>query len=173
MSELLAAVDRVLRSAVRPIVHTVVPRSLDVEGALRMVRALLAERARASWREMLAAGVEPWRALVAVTRAARDGATGRMSYPTGSAVCRRGDCGDRAARRDQSNRLARGRGAPPLAKLLEAALFASGAPVPLDELAALDPDATGEQLTAALTEIAEHYGDHGVELVEAGAGGRS
>jgi len=63
MSELLAAVDRVLRSAVRPIVHTVVPRSLDVEGALRMVRALLAERARASWREMLAVGAEPWRAL--------------------------------------------------------------------------------------------------------------
>ena len=63
MSELLAAVDRVLRSAVRPVVHTLVPRSLDVEGALRMVRALLAERARASWREMLSSGAEPWRAL--------------------------------------------------------------------------------------------------------------
>ena len=63
MSELLAAVDRVLRSAVRPIVHTVVPRSLDVEGALRMVRALLAERTRASWREMLSGGAEPWKAL--------------------------------------------------------------------------------------------------------------
>ena len=63
MSELLAAVDRVLRSAVRPIVHTVVPRALDVEGALRAVRALLAERSRASWRDLLAAGSEPWRAL--------------------------------------------------------------------------------------------------------------
>jgi segregation and condensation protein A len=63
MGELLAAVDRVLRSAVRPLVHTVVPRALDVEGALRMVRALLADRARASWREMLSTGSEPWRAL--------------------------------------------------------------------------------------------------------------
>jgi len=58
----------------------------------------------------------------------------------------------------------------PLAKLLEAALFASGTPVPLDELAALDPEATGEQVTGALAEIADHYADHGVELIEAGGG---
>jgi segregation and condensation protein B len=58
----------------------------------------------------------------------------------------------------------------PLAKLLEAALFASGTPVPLDDLAALDPEATPEQLTAALAEMAEHYADHGVELIEAGGG---
>jgi segregation and condensation protein A len=63
MGELLAAVDRVLRSAVRPVVHTVVPRALDVEGALRAVRALLAERSRASWRDLLSTGSEPWRAL--------------------------------------------------------------------------------------------------------------
>jgi segregation and condensation protein A len=63
MGELLAAVDRVLRSAVRPAVHTVVPRALDVEGALRAVRALLADRARASWRDLIAVGSEPWRAL--------------------------------------------------------------------------------------------------------------
>jgi segregation and condensation protein B len=58
----------------------------------------------------------------------------------------------------------------PLAKLLEAALFASGSPVPLDELAALDPEATLDQITGALAELAGHYGDHGVELVEAGGG---
>jgi segregation and condensation protein B len=58
----------------------------------------------------------------------------------------------------------------PLAKLLEAALFTSGTPVPLDELAALDPDATGDDIAAALQELAEHYADHGVELIEAGGG---
>ncbi len=58
----------------------------------------------------------------------------------------------------------------PLAKLLEAALFASGAPVPLTELCALDPDATSDEVTAALAELGEHYADHGVELVEVAGG---
>ncbi len=62
----------------------------------------------------------------------------------------------------------------PLAKLLEAALFASGRPVPLDELAALDPDASDGDLEAALRELREHYdeggGGHGVELVEIAGG---
>ena len=45
--------------------------------------------------------------------------------------------------------------------------------MPLDELAALDPDADGAALTAALHELKEHYdadGGHGVELVEIGGG---
>jgi segregation and condensation protein B len=62
----------------------------------------------------------------------------------------------------------------PLAKLLEAALFASARPVPLEELAALDPDASDAALTAALQELKEHYdtdgGGHGVELVEIAGG---
>jgi segregation and condensation protein B len=60
----------------------------------------------------------------------------------------------------------------PLAKLLEAALFASARPVTIDELAALDADATGDDVTAALDELREHYdGDgHGVELMEVGGG---
>jgi segregation and condensation protein B len=59
-----------------------------------------------------------------------------------------------------------------LAKLLEAALFASARPIPLDELVALDPDAPRGAVTAALDEIREHYGvdGHGVELVEVGGG---
>ena len=59
-----------------------------------------------------------------------------------------------------------------LAKLLEAALFASGRPIPVDELAALDPEASPAAVQAALDEIREHYDvdGHGVELVEIGEG---
>src|SRR5689334_10354034 len=60
----------------------------------------------------------------------------------------------------------------PLAKLLEAALFASARPIPTDELAALDKEASPAELQAALDELREHYDveGHGVELVEIGGG---
>ena len=60
----------------------------------------------------------------------------------------------------------------PLAKLLEAALFASARPVPAEELAVLDPESSPAALRAALDELREHYdvGGHGVELVELGEG---
>ena len=59
-----------------------------------------------------------------------------------------------------------------LAKLLEAALFASARPIATDELASLDPDASGAELQSALDEIREHYDveGHGVELVEIAGG---
>jgi segregation and condensation protein B len=59
-----------------------------------------------------------------------------------------------------------------LAKLLEAALFASPRPIPTDELAALDDDASRAAVVAALDELREHYNvdGHGVELVEQGGG---
>ncbi|MEK7401760.1 MAG: SMC-Scp complex subunit ScpB [Gemmatimonadota bacterium] len=60
----------------------------------------------------------------------------------------------------------------PLAKLLEAALFASARPVPLDELAALDAEVSPAALRAALDEIRVHYDSegHGVELTEIAGG---
>jgi segregation and condensation protein B len=60
----------------------------------------------------------------------------------------------------------------PLAKLLEAALYASSRPIPSDELATLDPDAPRAAVLAALDEIREHYDidGHGIELVEIGGG---
>jgi segregation and condensation protein B len=62
----------------------------------------------------------------------------------------------------------------PLAKLLEAALFASPRPIPVEELSALDPDASQAELRAAIDEVRLHYdtegGGHGVELVEIGGG---
>ena len=60
----------------------------------------------------------------------------------------------------------------PLAKLLEAALFASARPIATDELAALDGDASPAAISAALEEIREHYDvdGHGVELIEIAGG---
>jgi segregation and condensation protein B len=59
-----------------------------------------------------------------------------------------------------------------LAKLLEAALFASARPIPIEELRALDPDVSPAAVQAALVEVGEHYDreGHGVELVEIGGG---
>ncbi len=60
----------------------------------------------------------------------------------------------------------------PLAKLLEAALFASPRPIPVDELAALAPEASKAEVAAALEGLREHYDvdGHGVELVELAGG---
>ena len=54
-----------------------------------------------------------------------------------------------------------------LAKLLEAALFASPRPIPAEELAALDPEASPAAVQSALDELREHYDvdGHGVALV--------
>jgi segregation and condensation protein B len=59
-----------------------------------------------------------------------------------------------------------------LAKLLEAALFASPRPIPTEELAALDVEASPAAVQSALDELREHYDvdGHAVELVDAGGG---
>jgi segregation and condensation protein B len=60
----------------------------------------------------------------------------------------------------------------PLAQLLEAALFASGAPVTLDDFAALDASATPEQIREALDELRHHYDEagHSLEVLEIAGG---
>ena len=60
----------------------------------------------------------------------------------------------------------------PLAKLLEAALFASNRPIPVDELGDLDPESSPAAIVAALGEIKDAYNvnGHGVELAELGDG---
>jgi segregation and condensation protein A len=64
--ELLAAVDRVLRVSKDPGMHDVVPRALDVDGAIAIVRAVLALRAQARWRDVVRADAEPWEVLSAL-----------------------------------------------------------------------------------------------------------
>jgi segregation and condensation protein A len=51
--ELLRTVERVIAEIPQPVLHRVVPRPLDTEGALRRLEALLAERERFSWVEAL------------------------------------------------------------------------------------------------------------------------
>ena len=59
----------------------------------------------------------------------------------------------------------------PLAKLLEAALFAASRPLTLEELASLDPGAGEMALRASVEELGAAYNDeHGVELVEIAGG---
>lgn len=63
LSELLAAVDRILRVARDPAIHDVIPRAIDVPGAITVIRALLAIRARARWTDLVPYGAEPWQVL--------------------------------------------------------------------------------------------------------------
>lgn len=59
-----------------------------------------------------------------------------------------------------------------LAKLCEAALFASARPISFEELQTLDPEASPAALRSALDELRECYDvqGHGVELLELGEG---
>jgi segregation and condensation protein A len=76
LPDLLAALDRVMRSASRPVVHDVIPRALDVDGAMQQIRSVLEQRARARWEDLLEADAEPWQvlsALLALLELARRG----------------------------------------------------------------------------------------------------
>ncbi|MFL5612567.1 MAG: segregation and condensation protein A [Gemmatimonadaceae bacterium] len=61
--ELLAAVDRVLRAATRPDMHDIVPRALDVPGAIETIRAVLTIRARFLLSDIISSAREPWQVL--------------------------------------------------------------------------------------------------------------
>jgi segregation and condensation protein A len=63
LSELLGAVDRVLRTVRQPLMHEVIPRALDVPGAIEIIRAALDLRARLMWTELVQKGAEPWQVL--------------------------------------------------------------------------------------------------------------
>lgn len=63
LGELLTAVDRILRVTKEPMVHTVVARTLDVAGAIALVRGVIAARRTARWGELVARDAEPWQIL--------------------------------------------------------------------------------------------------------------
>jgi segregation and condensation protein A len=63
LGELLGAVDRVLRTSREPTVHDVVPRSLDIAGAMSTVRNLLAMRREGRWSDLIGRDAEPWQIL--------------------------------------------------------------------------------------------------------------
>jgi segregation and condensation protein A len=64
--ELLSAVDRVLRAVKRPDMHDVVPRALDVAGAITVIRTVLNLRTRVLLSEIIADAREPWQVLSAL-----------------------------------------------------------------------------------------------------------
>ncbi|HEU4564911.1 MAG TPA: segregation/condensation protein A [Gemmatimonadaceae bacterium] len=66
LPELMAAVDRVLRMSKDPHVHDVVPRALDVAGAITIIRTILSARTRAFLWEILPRQAEPWQVLSAL-----------------------------------------------------------------------------------------------------------
>ena len=83
LGELLAAVDRILRVAKQPLVHDVVPRALDVAGAIAHVRTILGARGHARWSDVVSPGAEPWQilsALLALLELAKLGEL-RLSQP--------------------------------------------------------------------------------------------
>jgi segregation and condensation protein A len=76
LAELLAAVDRVLRVSSDPSLHDVIPRSLDVDGAIGLIREIMQLRARFRWRDVVHEGAERWEilsALLALLELARRG----------------------------------------------------------------------------------------------------
>jgi segregation and condensation protein A len=63
LSELLGAVDRILRAVREPTMHDVVARPLDVPAAIMTIRAVLALRTHARWTDLIAVDAEPWQVL--------------------------------------------------------------------------------------------------------------
>lgn len=66
LSELLSAVDRVLRVVRDPHMHDVVARPLDVPAAIEIIRSLLALKARLQWTDVVSANAPPWQVLSAL-----------------------------------------------------------------------------------------------------------
>jgi segregation and condensation protein A len=76
IEELVEAVERVLAMIPDPVIHRVLPRPLDVEGASARILALLETRASFGWRELFGTApsiVDVLSALVALLELARRG----------------------------------------------------------------------------------------------------
>jgi segregation and condensation protein A len=93
LQELLAAVERVIEAMPEPVLHRVVPRPLDVEGATRRIRAMFDEREE--WTLGALVGAQPsiadlLSALLAILELARVGFFRvAQRQPFGSVVIRR------------------------------------------------------------------------------------
>jgi segregation and condensation protein A len=83
LNELLAAAERVIALIPEPVLHRVVPRPLDVEGATERIQALLAAREQFRWADVVGARagiVEVLSAFIALLELARRGAL-RVEQP--------------------------------------------------------------------------------------------
>jgi len=93
LNELLAAAERVIALIPEPVLHRVVPRPLDVEGATARIQQLLAARQEFGWLDIVGAGagiVEVLSAFIALLELARRGALRvEQPQPFASIVIRR------------------------------------------------------------------------------------
>jgi segregation and condensation protein A len=83
LGDLLRAVERVVAAIPTPVLHSVVPRPLDVEGAERRITALLAEREEIGWLDAVGPGAglaDVLSTLLALLELARCGAL-RLRQP--------------------------------------------------------------------------------------------
>jgi len=83
LNDLLAAAERVIALIPEPVLHRVVPRPLDVEGATAKVEALLAQREQLAWRDVVgerAETVEILSVFIALLELAKRGAL-RLRQP--------------------------------------------------------------------------------------------
>ncbi|HEY8062312.1 MAG TPA: segregation/condensation protein A [Gemmatimonadales bacterium] len=91
--ELLLAVERVASGIPSPVLHRVITRPLDVEGAVRRIEALLSERGEFDWRAIFGTRptiVDVLSALLALLELARRGACRvRQNTPFSSLVIAR------------------------------------------------------------------------------------
>ncbi|MGH7701247.1 MAG: segregation and condensation protein A [Gemmatimonadales bacterium] len=90
LNELLAAAERVIALIPEPVLHRVVPRPLDVEGATARIQTLLAERAELAWGDVVgpqASVVDVLSAFIALLELARRGAVS-LSQPEPFALLR-------------------------------------------------------------------------------------
>src|SRR5204863_174617 len=77
LNELLAAAERVIALIPEPVLHRVVPRPLDVEGATERIQALLAEREECAWADVVGerpSVVDVLSAFIALLELAKRGA---------------------------------------------------------------------------------------------------
>src|SRR5690348_2858124 len=77
LNDLLAAAERVIALIPEPVLHRVVPRPLDVEGATARIEGLLAERASFGWSDIVGARptlVDVLSAFIALLELAKRGA---------------------------------------------------------------------------------------------------
>jgi len=83
LNDLLAAAERVIALIPEPVLHRVVPRPLDVEGATAKIEALLAQREELAWRDVVGERAETPEVLsvfIALLELARRGAL-RLRQP--------------------------------------------------------------------------------------------
>jgi segregation and condensation protein A len=83
LNELLAAAEHVIALIPEPVLHRVVPRPLDVEGATARIQSLLGERDEVGWRDLVPEGagiVDILSVFIALLELAKRG-TLRVSQP--------------------------------------------------------------------------------------------